>query len=43
MDPGRNLLANPYGIVEKWPMLSPGMKWGAAIYFLPHNYFVLID
>ena len=37
VDPGRNLIANPYGMVENWPTLNPGMKWGAAINFLPDN------
>jgi hypothetical protein len=36
-EPGRNLMANPYKMVEGWPTLNPGMKWGAAINFLPDN------
>jgi sugar lactone lactonase YvrE len=36
-DPGQNLMANPYHMVENWPTLNPGMKWGAAINFLPDN------
>ncbi len=35
VDPGRNLIANPYRMVENWPTLNPGMKWGAAINFIP--------
>ena len=34
-DPGVNLMSNPYRMTENWPMLNPGMKWGAAINFLP--------
>jgi hypothetical protein len=30
-------MGNPYRMVENWPALSPGMKWGAAINFLPDN------
>jgi sugar lactone lactonase YvrE len=37
VDPGRNLMANPYRMIENWPTLNPGMKWGAAINFLPDN------
>jgi sugar lactone lactonase YvrE len=36
-DPGVNLMSNPYTLVESWPTLNPGMKWGAAINFLPDN------
>jgi sugar lactone lactonase YvrE len=36
-EPGQNLMANPYRLVESWPTLNPGMKWGAAINFLPDN------
>jgi sugar lactone lactonase YvrE len=36
-DPGRNLMRNPYRMVENWPTLKPGMKWGAAITFLPDH------
>ena len=28
-------MANPYRMLEKWPMLNPGMKWGAAIGLIP--------
>jgi sugar lactone lactonase YvrE len=34
-EPGVNLMRNPYRMTEKWPTLNPGMKWGAAINFLP--------
>jgi sugar lactone lactonase YvrE len=34
-EPGRNLMSNPYRMVENWPSLNPGMKWGPAINFLP--------
>jgi hypothetical protein len=34
-DPGVNLMSNPYRMTESWPMLNPGMKWGAAINFMP--------
>ncbi len=27
--------ANPYRMVENWPTLGPGMKWGAAIGLIP--------
>ena len=37
IDPGRNLMSNPYRMIENWPTLNPGMKWGAAINFLPDN------
>jgi sugar lactone lactonase YvrE len=37
VDPGSNLMANPYRLVESWPTLLPGMRWGAAINFLPDN------
>src|SRR5882672_4450205 len=37
VDPGRNLMANPYRLVESWPTLTPGMRWGAAINFLPDD------
>lgn len=37
MDPGTNLIANPYHMTENWPTLNPGMKWGAAINFIPDN------
>ena len=37
VDPGRSLLHNPYTMVENWPTLNPGMKWGAAINFIPDN------
>jgi sugar lactone lactonase YvrE len=30
-------MANPYRMIENWPTLNPGMKWGAAINFLPDN------
>ena len=36
-EPGRNLMNNPYRMVENWPTLNPGMKWGPAINFLPDN------
>jgi hypothetical protein len=36
-DPGRNLMTNPYHLVENWPTLSTGISWGAAINFLPDN------
>src|SRR5687767_3893347 len=36
-EPGQNLMSNPYRLVENWPTLNPGMKWGAAINFLPDN------
>lgn len=36
-EPGVNLMSNPYRMTENWPMLDPGMKWGAAINFLPDN------
>ena len=37
IEPGRNLMSNPYRMIENWPTLNPGMKWGAAINFLPDN------
>ena len=37
VEPGQNLMPNPYRMVEGWPTLNPGMKWGAAINFLPDN------
>jgi len=37
VDPGVNLMANPYRMVEGWPTLNPGMEWGAAINFLPDD------
>jgi hypothetical protein len=37
VDPGQNLMANPYKMIEGWPTLNAGMKWGAAINFLPDN------
>ncbi len=37
VEPGANLMANPYRMIESWPALNPGMKWGAAINFLPDN------
>ena len=37
VEPGQNLMNNPYRLVENWPTLNPGMKWGAAINFLPDN------
>lgn len=36
-EPGVNLMSNPYRMVESWPTLNPGMKWGAAINFIPDN------
>jgi sugar lactone lactonase YvrE len=36
-EPGQNLMSNPYTLIEHWPTLNPGMKWGAAINFLPDN------
>ena len=36
-EPGANLMSNPYRMTEAWPTLNPGMKWGAAINFLPDN------
>lgn len=36
-EPGQNLMSNPYRLVESWPTLNPGMKWGAAINFLPDH------
>jgi hypothetical protein len=36
-DPGVNLISNPYRLVESWPALKPGMRWGPAINFLPDN------
>lgn len=32
---GTNLMTNPYQMVENWPHLRPGMKWGAAIGIIP--------
>jgi sugar lactone lactonase YvrE len=32
---GKNLMANPYRMLENWPHLGPGMKWGAAIGIIP--------
>ena len=37
IEPGRNLMASPYRMIENWPTLNPGMKWGAAINFRPDN------
>jgi sugar lactone lactonase YvrE len=37
VEAGQNLMSNPYRLVENWPTLNPGMKWGAAINFLPDN------
>jgi len=37
VEPGRNLMSNPFRLVETWPTLNPGMRWGAAINFLPDN------
>ena len=37
VEPGQNLMSNPYRMIENWPTLNPGMKWGAAINFLPDN------
>jgi sugar lactone lactonase YvrE len=37
VEPGANLMSNPYRLVENWPTLNPGMKWGAAINFIPDN------
>jgi sugar lactone lactonase YvrE len=34
-EPGQNLMSNPYQMIENWPTLNPGMKWGPAINFLP--------
>src|SRR5262245_39714227 len=34
-EPGQNLMGNPYRMIENWPALNPGMKWGPAINFLP--------
>jgi sugar lactone lactonase YvrE len=28
-------MSNPFRMIENWPTLNPGMKWGAAINFLP--------
>ncbi len=36
-EPGVNLMSNPYRMIEHWPTLNPGMKWGGAISFLPDN------
>ena len=36
-EPGVNLMSNPYRLTENWPTLNPGMKWGAAINFLPDH------
>ena len=30
-------MANPYTMVEDWPTLNPGMRWGAAIGLIPDN------
>jgi hypothetical protein len=32
---GQNLMSNPYRMLENWPRLRPGMKWGAAIGIIP--------
>lgn len=37
VDPGQNQMSNPYRMVENWPTLNPGMKWGPAINFLPDH------
>src|SRR5262245_12243156 len=37
VDPGINLISNPYRLTKDWPTLNPGMKWGAAINFIPDN------
>lgn len=37
VDPGRNLLPNPYRLVMGWPTLNPGMKWAGTTAFLPDN------
>ena len=34
-EPGQNQMSNPFRMIENWPMLNPGMKWGPAINFLP--------
>ena len=34
-EPGQNQMSNPFRMIENWPALNPGMKWGAAINFLP--------
>jgi hypothetical protein len=31
VDPGRNLMSNPYRMVESWPALNPDMQWGPAM------------
>jgi hypothetical protein len=28
-------MSNPYRLVTNWPMLAPGMAWGAAIGLIP--------
>lgn len=30
-------MPNPYELVEDWPTLKPGMRWGAAIGLIPDN------
>ncbi|MBM3779795.1 MAG: hypothetical protein FJW23_16395 [Acidimicrobiia bacterium] len=35
--PFRNTMSNPYRMLEAWPSLGPGMKWGAAIGLIPDN------
>jgi hypothetical protein len=37
VEPGRNLMSNPFRLIENWPTLNPGMRWGAAINFLPDD------
>lgn len=37
VDPGRNLIASPYRLVEQWPTLDAGMKWAPSVSFLPDN------
>lgn len=34
-DPGMNLITHSYRLVENWPRLDDGMKWGAAINLIP--------
>ena len=35
--PVTNLMNNPYQMLENWPHLKPGMKWGAAIGIIPDH------
>jgi hypothetical protein len=32
---GTTTMTNPYRMIENWPTLNPGMKWGAAIGLIP--------